>query len=389
VAEAGYVLFAPVITRTSSELHRRTSAAVVELTEERMRSTLRTLVSAPVIALLALGSTELAAQDVQYTSVTKADLGGFINALAKLGGGSLEVEETTYIKGGMMRSDADKSSTIMDFENGRYIFIDHDRQTYSVLTFEQMVAAVTRAAEQATASSASPGQPTMTTNEEGMTLHGDSGDVDLEFQLSVDQTNETQKVNGWNARRTLVTMRTDATVKAEGEQEEEAGSLVVFIDLWNSTEVPAHTATLRLHQNAAAQQYLGEAGNSTQTIGAAFASDPAMSAALRKAGEEMQKIEGMAVRSTTYLVGVPPGLEFDPDLVLQPKPKESAAKKIGRGLLGGVLGSRSEDEEEAAPAQKTGFTFSTELRDVKTDAIPASMFEPPAGYRQVDPMSGS
>jgi len=354
-----------------------------------MRSTLRTLVSAPVIALLALGSTELAAQDVQYTSVTKADLGGFINALAKLGGGSLEVEETTYIKGGMMRSDADKSSTIMDFENGRYIFIDHDRQTYSVLTFEQMVAAVTRAAEQATASSASPGQPTMTTNEEGMTLHGDSGDVDLEFQLSVDQTNETQKVNGWNARRTLVTMRTDATVKAEGEQEEEAGSLVVFIDLWNSTEVPAHTATLRLHQNAAAQQYLGEAGNSTQTIGAAFASDPAMSAALRKAGEEMQKIEGMAVRSTTYLVGVPPGLEFDPDLVLQPKPKESAAKKIGRGLLGGVLGSRSEDEEEAAPAQKTGFTFSTELRDVKTDAIPASMFEPPAGYRQVDPMSGS
>jgi hypothetical protein len=342
--------------------------------------------------LIALAATPVAAQDVQYTTHSKADLGGFLNAVARLGGG-LETEETTYVKGSMMRTDVDKSSTIMDFANGRYTFIDHDAKTYSVVTLEQMVAMMTQAATQAQAAQGQPGAPTVTTRSEGgdadATIHGDSGDVKLDFALDVDRTNESQKINGWPAQRAFLTLTTDARVQVEGEDEEqEAGSLIVFIDMWSSTDVPAHGAMERLAQNAAAQQYTGEARGGMQSIGAAFAGDPQMSAAMRKAGEEMEKIEGTAVKSTMYFVGLAPGLAFDRELVLNPQ-KQSVAKKIGGGALRGALGrlgggQKQEEPEEEAPTQKTVFSFATEIRDAKATNLPDSLFEPPAGYRQVE-----
>lgn len=341
------------------------------------------------LAVFALAASPVAAQDVQYKTVSKMDLGGFINALARLGGG-LEVEETTYIKGGKMRTDVEKSSTIMDFENGRYIWVDHEAKTYSMVTVEQMLEMAEQAAEKMKAS-----QPAATSQGDGSTtLHGDSGDVKLDFALAVDRTNESEKVNGWGARRAFITMTTDATVEVEGEEEQAAGSLIVFVDMWASTDVPVHSATARLHENAAAQAYLGEAGNAAQSIGAAFMSDPQMSAALQKAGEEMQKIEGTPVRTTTYLVAVPPDMTFDRNLVLSPPKKESAARRIGGGMLRGALGraagqqQQQEEAAEATPQQKTVMTFISEMRDAKGANLSDSLFEPPAGYRQVEHGTG-
>jgi hypothetical protein len=355
-----------------------------------MRRIRRRTLFLAALALLALAGRPVAAQDVQYTTFSKADLGGFINAIAKLGGG-LETNETTYIKGGRMRTDTEGASTIMDFAAGRYIWIDHKAKTYTVVTVEQMVAMANQAAAQVRAS----GEVDARGGEDSTTLHGDSGEVKLEFKLAVDRTNESQTINGWGAKRSFITMTTDATVKVEGEQEEqEAGSLVVFVDMWSSTDVPVYTATQRLQENTAARAYLEDAGNAAQGIGSAFAGDPQMSAALRQAGEEMQKIEGAAVRTTTYVVGVPPTIQFDKDLVLNPK-KESAAKRIGGSALRGALGRlgggqrQQEPAAEEAPQQKTVFSFTSEIRDAKAANLPDSLFEPPSGYRQVEPSTGS
>jgi hypothetical protein len=345
-------------------------------------------------AAFAIGAAPVAAQDVQYKTVSRMDLGGVVNALASLAGG-LEVEETTYIKGAKMREDTKESSLIMDFETGRYTFIDHNAKTYSVVTLEQMLEQMQQSLEQAKAAQGNASQPTVTTGDDRTTVHTDSGDVHLEFELDVDRTNESEKVNGWNARRALITMKTDATVEAEGQEEEEAGSLIVFVDMWASTDVPVHDAHQRLMQHAAASQYMGEAGNAAQSIGAAFASDPQMSAAMQKAGEEMQKIEGTPVKTTTYLIALAPGKELDRELVLNPQ-RESVAKKAAGGMLRGALGrlgggrqQQEEQQEEEAPSQKTIMTFISELRDAKAGDLSDSLFEPPAGYRQVDYGSGN
>lgn len=352
----------------------------------------------PALVFAALAAAPAAAQDVQYKTVSKADLGGFLNAVAKLGGG-LETEETTYVKGGMMRTDVDKSSTIMDFQNGVYTYIDHDAKTYSVVTLAQMVDMMNQAVAQAQAESAQAqggqaqaqgGTPRITTGGDAdATIHGDSGDVKLDFDLDVDRTNESQKVNGWTAKRAFLTLTTDARVQVEGEAEEqEAGSLIVFIDTWNSTDVPAHEAMQRIAQSAAGQEYLGESRGGMQDIGAAMGGDPQMSAAMRQAGEEMSKIEGTAVKSTMYFVALAPDVKFDRELVLNPQ-KESAAKKIAGGALRGALGrfgggNKQEEAEQEAPKQKTMFSFTTEIRDAKTTNLPDSLFEPPAGYRQIE-----
>lgn len=358
-----------------------------------MRSTRPRHAILAAAAVIALSAAPVAAQDVQYKTVSKIDMGGVINALASIAGG-LEVEETTYIKGAKMREDTKGSSVIMDFETGRYTFIDHDAKTYSIVTLEQMLEQMQKSLEQTQA--ASGGQPVASHGDDRTTLHTDSGDVHLEFKLDVDRTNESQKVNGWNARRAFITMQTDATVETEDTQgEEEAGSLIVFVDMWASTDVPVHSAQERLMQHAAAAQYMGEVGNAAQSIGAAFARDPQMSAAMQKAGEEMAKIEGTAVKTTTYLVALAPGKQFNRELILNPQ-RESVAKKAAgsalRGALGRLGGGRQQQEEpqeEEAPTQKTIMTFISEVRDAKTANLNDSLFEPPANYRQVDYGSGN
>src|SRR6478609_7674803 len=82
------------------------------------------------------------AQDVQYSSVTKVDLGGGMNTVMKLAGVS-EVRETTSIKGKKLRSDSDKQSTIFDLDNSRYIVIDNSAKTYMSVPLADMARVAT------------------------------------------------------------------------------------------------------------------------------------------------------------------------------------------------------------------------------------------------------
>src|ERR1044071_8722395 len=97
------------------------------------------LVAAMLVAPIAQSAY---AQDVQYTTNTKIDLGGGMNAVLKLAGAS-EVKENTYIKGKKLRSDAEKTSTIFDVENGRFISIDHSAKTYTSVPIADMAAGAT------------------------------------------------------------------------------------------------------------------------------------------------------------------------------------------------------------------------------------------------------
>jgi hypothetical protein len=106
------------------------------------------------------------------------------------------------------------------------------------------------------------------------------------------------------------------------------------------------------------------------------------------------------VRTTTHMVTVPAGMEFDPGAVLaaedqpleageMPSMAEAARGALGRAM-GGMLGRRN--REEADPEIPAGPTTQTitmrsvsSIEDIKTEPLPDDLFQPPPEYTERQP----
>jgi hypothetical protein len=331
------------------------------------------------------------AQDVQYSTVTKVDLGGALNAMARLAGVS-ETKETSYIKGKKFRTDGEKSSVIFDLDNSRYILLDHDAKTYMSVALADM-AAVATSAMRGMKADASKDQL------KGTAVDSAGNKADFIVDLKVEPTKERRSINGNDAERVLVTMETNVHVTPQGQTaSEEAGTLVVLMDSWNANTGPA-ADVIRAFEQTASKEVAAAAFGRRSNMGAALGANPQMADAMKKAQEEAQKVDGIEVLSTTHLVIVAPGKKFDRNLALKGAggvPGETGAPEKKRGGLRGMIGKAIEssrqpqqEEQKAAEDQTQGTLakVTTELREVKTTSLPASLFEIPAGYREVKPQT--
>jgi hypothetical protein len=336
-------------------------------------------------ALAAFVAHSALAQDVQYQSVTKIDMGTAMNLVLKMAHAQ-EISETHLIKGHKMRTNSDKQSTIFDMDNGRFIMIDHDKKTYVSAPIGQMMAATAMMASSTNARS-----------ENGVlkaTAQDSAGNkLDFTFNISEEPTNERQNVNGQDAQRAFATIETDMKYTPEGESKsQDAGKIVMLLDNWIANNGPAYTAVHNFNQ-AMSKELREQALSNTRGITAIATANPQMGEAMKKAAAEQAKVEGIAMRSTTHLVLVPVGMKFDRNLALTP-PQEnsggSVAKRAFGGMVAGALGAnrRSEKAAENAasgdkPKQTTVMKMTMEVRDVQSTSLAASLFEPPAGYKEV------
>jgi hypothetical protein len=340
-----------------------------------------TVSAALSLSAVAIGT--VSAQDVQYRSVSKLDMGTGINLALKLAGAS-EVSSTTYIKGRKMRTESDKSATIFDLDKNRVIIINNGDKTYISAPISQMTAAFSELTANANVR-ADKGQMTATARDSA------GNKADFTFHVSIDPTNEHQEVNGQDATRSFATIQTDVKVTPEGESAAtDAGTLVILVDNWSANGGAAYTAVHNFQQ-AMSKGLREQAFSNMKGFNAAFAQNPQMGEAMQKAAAEQQKMDGIMMRSTTYLVAVPPSLKFDRDLVIKPQEGGggSVAKRAMGGMLSGALRSRMKQQEEkkdtatADPKQATVMKMTTEIRDVQTTSLPSSLFEVPAGYREI------
>lgn len=343
----------------------------------------RTLIGAALAG--AFLAAPAAAQDVTYRTESSfaldGALGSVVRLAARLGGAPTNYVETTYLKGKRMRVDSEGSSTILDLEGGRMIFLDHENRTFTRFTFEDMAEAMHALGAQAEAAQAASRQEQPAAE----------GDVEWEFRMSVDRPGERRDVGGYAAERVFLTMEMEGHARGEEMEPEDGGRIVVLNDMWLSKDVPAYTAMQGLGEAYVGEMRAGSAG-SIEGLQGAFAQDPRTRAALEEARREAEKLDGMSVESTTYIVTVAPGAEFDREAVLNPAKADepSAGQRAVRGILGGRLGRAEAQPEEPqeAPAQGTLMRFTSRLTDVSTDPVPASLFEVPEGYSQVEPTTG-
>lgn len=325
------------------------------------------------------------AQDVQYRTVSKTEMKGALGAVMKLaakfgGGGSSDMVQTTSIKGARMRTDdGDESSVIIDLDNASFTMLDHKRKTFTVVTVAQMAQALDSVSKAMSSAQATPSrQPAQQTGE---------GKAEFKFDLKVDKPGERKQIAGAQAERTFMTITTDVQYTPEGEEKaEDAGRIIMFMDQWNAKDHPAYQAMQEFQRKAPAM-FEREAGRSS----AALAVNPGLSQAMAKAAEESRKIEGLDVMSTTYMVLVAPEKSFDRALAMSEKPVEdkkgASAGDVAKSALGGLLGRKKQDDkpkqEEPPPDQVTLLVMTQQVTDVTTTSLPASLFEVPAGYREL------
>ena len=353
-----------------------------------MRTRLRSRSVFYVAAAAAFTAHSAFAQDVQYHSVTKIDMGSAMNLVLRMAKAQ-EISETHSIKGRKMRTDSDKQSTIFDMDNSRFIMIDHDKKTYVSAPISQMVAATAMMVRSSNARSEN-GVMTATAKDSA------GNKIDFTFNVSEEPTNERQNVNGQDAQRAFATIETDMKYTGEGDTKaQDAGKIVMLLDNWIANNGPAYTAVTNFNK-AMSKELRQQAFSNTKGIGAIATANPQMGEAMKKAAAEQAKIEGVAMRSTTHLVIVPVGMKFDRTLAVNPPQQESgtsgAAKRAFGGMVAGALGAnrRSEKAAENAassstdkPKQTTVMKMTMEIRDVQSTSLAASLFEPPAGYKEI------
>jgi hypothetical protein len=217
---------------------------------------------------------------------------------------------------------------------------------------------------------------------------GQQGDsVEVRLDLKVERPGEKQKIMGYDAERVFITFTSEFLVTPEGEEQaQQAGTLVIFMDSWSASGVPAEEAQKRMAESVGPELR----SQSTQMAGtfmSAFSSDPKARAAVAEAAAEAGKLAGFELKGTMHLVLVPPGLTFDRDRALSDaEGGGGVGGAVKRGLGGLLRGAASVDRDEPNaddPKQGTIARVRTEVRDMKTGEVPASLFEPPADYREI------
>jgi hypothetical protein len=350
----------------------------------------------PVIAFLplfaiAITLTPIHAQDVEWSTWNKVEFSGALGTMMRIFAGNGESITKSYIKDARSRSDQEKRSSILDLENPRFIEINHDAKTYTIMTFAQMAEYMKQmqrkadsAMAQARAQAAKEPPPKPTEEKQA--------EVDVKIDFRIEKPGEKQKIQGYDAERQFVIVETEAMVTPEGGgQAESAGRLIIFNDSWNARGVPIEQAQLNMAAKAASSPELQKTAQSTvkssEGMITAILSDPKARAALEKTMKEVEKIEGFELKGTMHLVIVPPGMQFDRDKALADEKGGGGAGQTARSALGGMLRGalrgNQQQQQSDDPKQVTIARVRSEVRDIKTASLAGSLFEPPAGYREI------
>jgi hypothetical protein len=372
--------------------------------KEMFKSRMRILVPRSLVlcAVAAFGlspvleRSEVAGQDLTYTSVTRGEFAGALGTFMNLVPGAQDpTRETTYMKGSLMRTDEGNTSTIMDLAEGRFTHVDHGGKTFYTLTFEELQAEMAAALEG------------MQTEQPQDAPHGEEPEVTFDVRLSTERTGRRMSFDGYSAEQVLMIVEVVPRSTDPAAAQEDAGSMVLFNEVWLSNDFPGLAAIRDAQAKAAGEMLESMQAGLASALQQAFAQDPRMQEAFERSAQEMEDLDGLAVKTISSFVLLTPGMELDREAILaaadQPLASgagdvlagaatagaQEAARSAVRGLTRGILGRRQEEpaaaEPEARPSQSIVMRTTSVVEDVGTSPLSADLFLPPPDYVERKP----
>lgn len=357
----------------------------------------RTALAVPAVAILLLTCLPfqaLEAQDLSYTTVTRAEFGGPMGMMMQMmPEAGKETRQTVHIKGSLMRTDEEDTSSIVDMAQGSYTFLQHPDRTYYTFTLADFQSQMSEAQERMAQENPTPSAAPV---EEGS----------FEIKLSTDRTGRTRDFQGYTAEQVLMTMEVVPVTEEAREMAAAAGTTVFFTEMWISQDFPGAQA-YREAQEGMAEEFMEAGGGMGTAMAQVMAGRPDLKEAMEENLKVMGEMQGVPVRTVVHMVMVPPGMTFDGEAVLAKADEplssgmgQAAAGAAGeaatdavRGALsrrmGGLLGRRNQEEEEkpeeVAPEQTITLRTVTSISDIQTGSLPEDLFQPPAEYQERQP----
>ncbi len=346
-----------------------------------------------LLVLLLVLFTTMSYADVKYTTTTKMEFGGTVGTMMNLFGGNKPVKSVDYYKGDVKRTDSFegddlKDSQIIDLEKELFINVDHKNEQFTQMTFDEWRQMIEQTFEQMGQEGSESPEPEAEESE---------SDVEWDLKVDIQETGETEKIAGKSTEKVILTLDLDAEVTSqeEGQEPETAkGGMVVTSNNWLYKGEDAAQKEMQAFNQALVQKLGMEPGkaNFKEMMTKVVESNSQLGEAIEKMQEEGAKLEGIAMRThTVYETKVDPETvkKMNEEKAKQQKEEESEIPTSVGGLLGGfgkkMLKKQLEKKDEGVKERSTLMSTTTEVEDLSTSSLDASLFDIPANYKQIEP----
>lgn len=276
----------------------------------RLRISLATMLTGTLL------SPVLAHADVTYQETTQITGGSMVGMLKMVGAFSSQARQLNgpmtnkvMIHGGRMVRSGLHLTQIIDLDGQTITEINHDKHSYSVMTFEQLQQQMNNLTKQAKGT-ASPDSPA----------------AQMSFNAHITSSGATREVDGQTATESLLNVSMTAT-----QAEAKKAGIAALIELWSVDSVPG-LEELRVFNQRLSKELSVQAAASP--IAALLSSQPGGAQAVAELKKESSKMSGFPVLQVTRV-----GLTVDG----QPLPPPSAAP----------LTQKDKDGESSAAASIT------------------------------------
>jgi hypothetical protein len=359
------------------------------------------------IALLAGGVLmhSFAFADVSYQETTQVTGGSMMGMLKMAGALSSQarqatapVTSTVMIHGGRMLRSNPHTTEIIDLDQQTITFIDHDKRTYSVVTFQQM--------QQQMADAAAKMKDTKTSS---------TGGSQMSFDAHISSNGATRQLDGQTAREALLTI----TMTANSSDNSQKAGMAATSEMWLIQDAPGLAEMRRFNERMAKELAVNLDSGGMSSL---LAAQPGGAQALEELKKESAKMGGLPVLQVTRVGmttdGQPLAAPSTAPLAASQKagsPAGSVAQEVaagtatqeagsqisrlgtfGRALSGSSMGAlmhHAPSTSSPAPAAGGGgvnaanagvlLENQTEMSGFSAAAVDTSGFQIPAGYKVV------
>ena len=316
----------------------------------------------PLILVLSTVLTAPAAlADATIQEKTQLHFGGALGSVINVFGRSATHEGVVtdvVIHKDRRNSRSGDNGEIVDLDEQKVYYLDYERHSYTVKTFEQL----RKEYEDAKARSKER-QKESTKSSDKNENQGPEYDVDF----SVKSTGNKETINGWNTHEEIATV----TVHEKGKKLEESGGFVLTTDMWMGPRIPAMREVTDFQRRFLTKVYGDALFEDMRQAAAMMATTPAFAKAMKAFNERQSRFEGTAIRTKMTFETV---AGTDPSTQSQSSSPSSA--------IGGLLGRmKRRQKEDNGPQRSTMLDSNHEVLKASTSAS-ADAVAIPAGFKQ-------
>lgn len=345
--------------------------------------------------------------DFSYQETTRITGGSIVRMMKFVPGGGKALEPQTsavYLKGNKLANVSERSINIIDLDAETITDVNLEKKTYSVITFQEMAAAMEAARQKMEAE---------------MRKQNPSGqaDVQMKFNVKVNETGQRKRISGYDTKEMEMLME----MEAADTQSAAAGAMQIDVNMWMAPGIDGYEQVQQFYMHMAQKM---DWHPRMSALAGAMNVQPGLSQGMAEMMKEAQKLEGVPVLQTTSIRGgamgamgnmpsmseIMGGQNRDVGDAAADQARRNAADRAARstgGRLGGLAGAaaggalggfgrrrreepKPEPAPEAQPDAASGgrggpfMEMTSESSNFSTAAVDPARFAVPAGFKQVE-----